>query len=537
MSRDPDTYKIFLSPGLASGCITLMATVEEGGKASPFSYEYGYLCFRLLLFSLGASLLSRSGDRKLEEVVRMMEDPRYAICFIADIFSARIAESLRNLVPLASQQADCDWILGWGAPGPHPRYDQIISREQTKILFNMLWEDRVNFLRAMFLTFTPGLSVLSFLNWRHTCLEKKSAEANHDLLKRTSEIQWRCLLVTTTNQDGLMIGITDHFCAMTKFVPAKGKSMFQKSEDPRGILEAYISRLAPTNLAMYDSLSMAMLPALLELVVPNLGTDVEDLLPTLFEVTLSRLWEALREEECTYDSVIVCIALTLEQFRTMFKTLRAINITRPTIARILEELVQGSLLDFIASLFLLLNPDAEENTREDNTNFNLIQTTKAMIDELGMSSPLDLLKFHFRDYAMSWPRIYDQFDQLRFCTNDPRDLTERHRLRDKHYRACMAMWTDLMEILGQEDNIQQSRELSGACVYDQCQDPGGQGGLGAFYACPRCLASSYCSTRCQIGDWNRGLHKKNCSQLAKLYEPANFKLLAEFAAHLAYPKL
>ncbi|CAE6540984.1 unnamed protein product [Rhizoctonia solani] len=365
MSHDPNTYDLFLSPGLASGCITLMA-VKGDEKASPFRYEYGYLCFRILLFSLGASILTRLGDSHLKVVLKLMEDPRYANCAISDIFSAQTAQLLSERMFSATHEADCDWILGWESHLSHPRSAQIISRQKAKSLIDVLWEDRVDFLRAMRLTFTPVLAPLLFLNWRYACLENTSASANSDTFRRAREIHWRCLLVVTSNQDNPVRKITDCFCVSLRFHPGKRSTMFPKSQDSKEILEAYISRLTPTNLAMYDPLFAPTLPPLLDLVTPNFEISVEDLLPTLFGVTINRLWEVLRVDNCTYDDAILPIALTFEQIRVMFKLLREKYITRRTLALILEQLVQRSFLDLIASLFLSLDPDAEENTGKES---------------------------------------------------------------------------------------------------------------------------------------------------------------------------
>ncbi|EUC55283.1 hypothetical protein RSOL_107890 [Rhizoctonia solani AG-3 Rhs1AP] len=498
MSHDPSAYKIFLSPGLASGCIALMTAIKDNEEATPFSYEYGYLCFRILLLSLGASLLSRLGDRNLERAVELMQDPRYDICLMSDIFSAQIAWSLNTLVR-TPQETGCDWALGWEPHKSHPPYDEIISREEAKALIDILWEDRVGFLRAMRLTFIPGLAALLFLNWRYGCLEHKYANVNSHPWKQIREIHWRCLLVITANQDDPVSRITDHFCVLTNFDPRKRKSLFEKSKDSRAILEAYISRLAPIDPAMYDAYHINRLSALLDLVTPNLEVAVEDLLPTLFKVTLDRLWEVVRGKNCTYDSAILGIALTLEQLRIMFKSLRENNLTRHAIARILEELVRSSILDLIASLFMLLDPDAEENSKSDIANFNLIQTTNSMIYELSLSTPPDLLRDHFQDYTVSWFKICHHFDYLRLCIPDAEKHTERNRRRDKHYESCILMWENIFHDLEQMDNLHATRELTGRCLYHQCQDPAGQGRLGGFYICPRCLVACYCSTRCQIG--------------------------------------
>ncbi|KAJ1300873.1 hypothetical protein OPQ81_002511 [Rhizoctonia solani] len=460
MSHDPGAYHIFLTPKLAGGCIALMSTIKSGQKSSPFSYEYGYLCFRILSFSLCVSLLFRSGESNLRSTIKLLEDPRYVTCLASDILSAQVARALHDAIMEDDAVYGCDWIIGRGASKSRPRYDPLLSPEQNQKLVDMIWEDRVDFLRVMTLTFTPELAGLMFLNWRYACREHKPEKPNYDLLRRTSEIHWRCMLITPTNQDILVIKIADRFSVMSNHLPGREKSLFQKSEGSRDILEAYISRLAPTNLIMYDPVPIVMLTLLLEIVVPNLEPGLDTLFPTLFRVTIVRLWEALRGEQFMYQPLVVGIALIFEHFKAMFRSLGESEINRSTVARILEVLDKEGFLDLIASLLVSLDPNAEEDTPEDNTNFNIRNTIRTMVDQLGLMAPPDLLQLYFQDYAANWPKIYNHFQQLRFGVDDPADQTEGRRRRNKHYDACMELWLESSETLEQMDNIQQIRKIS-----------------------------------------------------------------------------
>ncbi|CAE7123663.1 unnamed protein product, partial [Rhizoctonia solani] len=53
LTRFPSDFTNFALPSLVEGSITLMSSLEP----TPFSYEYGYLCFRILVFSLNACLI------------------------------------------------------------------------------------------------------------------------------------------------------------------------------------------------------------------------------------------------------------------------------------------------------------------------------------------------------------------------------------------------------------------------------------------------------------------------------------------------
>ncbi|CAE6436810.1 unnamed protein product [Rhizoctonia solani] len=155
MAEDVETYQYFMTQRLIGGCIALMQRIKVSGKPSPFSYEYGYLCFRIILFSLGTYLVYRSGKYRL-----MQQDmTKSADIEFPRVFSKYVAQAVDEEFQASRQSLDCDSILGWGSSDDPP----LTSREQVGALVEMLWNDRANLLKALTSSYTPGLSGLSFL--------------------------------------------------------------------------------------------------------------------------------------------------------------------------------------------------------------------------------------------------------------------------------------------------------------------------------------------------------------------------------------
>ncbi|KDN37885.1 hypothetical protein RSAG8_09859, partial [Rhizoctonia solani AG-8 WAC10335] len=64
--RDPGQLRFMAEPNLVSGCVSLMASVSP----SALQYEYGYVCFRILVISLNACIMKHAGC--LEETIARM---------------------------------------------------------------------------------------------------------------------------------------------------------------------------------------------------------------------------------------------------------------------------------------------------------------------------------------------------------------------------------------------------------------------------------------------------------------------------------
>lgn len=67
----------------------------------------------------------------------------------------------------------CDWILGWAVLEDHQaQLDVLVPQSDASMLLELLWVDRKHFLKALTMTYSPGLvSGIMFLLWRHRHLE------------------------------------------------------------------------------------------------------------------------------------------------------------------------------------------------------------------------------------------------------------------------------------------------------------------------------------------------------------------------------
>jgi hypothetical protein len=66
---------------------------------------------------------------------------------------------------------------------------------------------------------------------------------------------------------------------------------------------------------MYAPLPVTAIPLLLRLVVPHVEPGTEDLLPSLFGLSIARLWNAVLNKETNDDTLVDGIRITFAHFR------------------------------------------------------------------------------------------------------------------------------------------------------------------------------------------------------------------------------
>ncbi|CAE6436805.1 unnamed protein product [Rhizoctonia solani] len=406
MAEDETTYKNFLTPNLISGCITLMRTIKVSGKPSPFCYEFGYLCFRIILVSLGVYLLDRS---RLFGMIKenIIQSPDLELPLI---FSSHVARVIEILTDEITEGTDWDWLIGWGPCNPDT---PLISRNQVNILINLIWEDRTNFFRAMTKTYTPALSGILFSFWRHACLELAPATLpieDTGLANQVTEIHFRCMLVVTTDQNVPMRLLAERLCEFSTVMPGDDTHMFPKSEDSRAIFEAYIARLAPFDTRLYTPIDITMIPVVLDLLISNMEPGLEELLPSIIGLTLDRLWIGLVNLEESEISLVSTIGMVLEHFKSFLKFDSWTNAVNLSIQmNILQACVDYGLLDLVATVLLNLDPNAQKGTTDHSKNNHLFSSVKFLFDQLAASIDPSLLEECFHDYAPMWIRVQHQF--------------------------------------------------------------------------------------------------------------------------------
>ncbi|CAE6371889.1 unnamed protein product [Rhizoctonia solani] len=430
MSEDIDTYQYFKSQRLVGGCIALMQQIKVEGKASPLSYEYGYLCFRVMLFTLGFHFIYRLDTyRVMQENMRQTPGIEYPL-----VFSSHVAQAVRAKVHAAQQSLDCDSILGWGSSVYRP----LASREQVKVLIEMLWADRANLLRVLSSTYNPAISGLSFLIWRYICLYGKK---------------------TRYAPGEPMLAIAEELYKLLHITPGEVDKLFPRSDDSQMIFEAYISRLAPSDARIYAPINIMLTIILLDLIVANMGPGLEGLLPSVFELTIERFWRAWSYNERAKPTLIMNAGAVLKHIKTLLQLTSRTTVFSPSVQKdILQAFAKSDLLDMAGAVLLNLNANFAQSTPEYATgvdvNCNLMKIIETTFENIGAIHSPTILEECFRNYAADWAKVQHQFVIRGMCMDLHSDRIQITMLRKRHYEMCNGIWDSVAKALRQKDNIQ-----------------------------------------------------------------------------------
>lgn len=206
-----------------------------------------------------------------------------------------------------------DWVLGWAEVDDHVPLEVFVPQSDASTLLDLLWADRKHFLEAFMMTYPLGLSGVMFLLWRYWHLERFGAGEvyiDHNQVPKTLsqsplyEVLWRCCLVAPTDQQDTLFYINKVIGTANLW-----RTEPVDLEDCRTVFRAYNERIAPINLSLYAPLCPSFGARYLQFVVSFVRPGVEDLLPSIFGLTLSYILDRsiridhTQEHENDFDGI------------------------------------------------------------------------------------------------------------------------------------------------------------------------------------------------------------------------------------------
>ncbi|CAE6455461.1 unnamed protein product [Rhizoctonia solani] len=160
LTRFPSEFVNFALPSLIAGSIVLMSSVQP----TPFSYEYGYLCFRILVFSLNTCLIKHG--RNLDYTIQRMSSaaPGRHLSFFWQGAADLLIGELGSIARLEKRLTQ---IVNHG-----PQQFPVLELPKLDMLLNVLHRDRKQFLVALMTADSLQLSSLLFILWKYLEHEK-----------------------------------------------------------------------------------------------------------------------------------------------------------------------------------------------------------------------------------------------------------------------------------------------------------------------------------------------------------------------------
>ncbi|CAE7227416.1 unnamed protein product [Rhizoctonia solani] len=499
LAQDPMTIRHLANPPVISGCVRLMRTMigQRPGVASPFSYEYGLLCFNLLVFCLNICLLER-----WNQLYQPLEMGRHTPNAPAHVWtSIEVSYAVIDQFKVLKDEGDCDWVLGWSASSAHPRQTLLLSQSDIAALLQMLWDDRKLFLKylALYAAAVPGLSGLFFMFSRYlTQVCDSEQDRDGDALKiRLYELALRYQAVADAYQGEANMKII--YANSQEFAEWTKTTKHIDEEDSRLIVAAAINQVA--NYEDSDiSLLLAHGPAVLTQLVPfAMDARSQDLLPEVLRSLIQSGWLWLLEMVDNDNSE----AFIQMFFPTIVSMIRphhnqSYQLSPSTQTKVMDVIYDGDLINLSACAMIRLNPA--------NTETFAVRIIPAFFRVLAETLPEDELRRHLWDYAPDWDRFYTHLEVVAYGI--PTSPSSRYQ---EHYRICIYTWSEIAHLL----DFEHSPYYGGVseCFSGRCPRayPSGT----ALFGCADCAVAVYCNDRCQSMGWMFGHFKPPHRQLCR----------------------
>ncbi|CAE7064928.1 unnamed protein product [Rhizoctonia solani] len=489
-------------PGLIRGCIKLMKIVKLHGVISPFSFEYGYLCFNISKVALGTCLVKNFRKGNLYELTAtILENPTVDSTTL-------LTEHLTNLfmeaVLVCPDEPRCDWVFGWSEPPAYRgQVQSVVTESDTLDMMNILWSDRKAFFKSLSLTYTPGTSIILLLIWQYMARKglRRALPKSHSLgslLESYLDLLWRFTLIATPGDYGVIL-------------PAATAAMFHLAavaktavdvEDSRAIINAYIKGVPTFEIERwYRQTALTVYPNVTRLITRNILPGTEDLFPMFIKTLLGRMWEIISWEGL--ESVMPPLGALLAGFEDVYFFFHLHGQKLPSqplvMQAILQEMVENDFLGLIGFSIHRLYPDRESDTlrvyRDWDSCVEFRNTVYAMLEALAKVLSRSTTPRHFHAYSSEWVKHLQHNETLLDMSDYHPNALERATFRQ-------GLLLKVVTILGLGASFQECLDAQNrvSCSYERCPSPSWV--RYSHSCCSSCATwpkrAHYCSSRCQI---------------------------------------
>ncbi|KEP49256.1 hypothetical protein V565_104380 [Rhizoctonia solani 123E] len=483
LTRFPDEYENLALPMLVAGCTRLLSCVAP----SPFACEYGYLCFRTLIFALNMCLLKHGEDwDEILDLMKSMSPSQRLTHFWDQCAHITFQENLHYYAANNMTQDTHDAHRGrWCIPHfDFGKLDELVS---------VLDSDRKNFLVALRDTGSLGLSTLCFITRKH--IETKKCDmSNTEYIEKALLPYCR---VFYRYQVALPDFIPERFISR-HISSADMKSLQDESfidiDDSRNILRAYIDSVqSPGELMARDRIP-------LNFFMPHVVPGCEDLIPDMFEATIRFLWNNIlvQQDLDLMDHFLrkamhdfCCILSHLEAQVTVSRT-----IPHSWIFKLVDKIIENDTVGLLLRATLLKSTPEPDDLECNKFKAQDRRTSSQKFLNLATFVPLDYLTHRLNQSGClgDWWKYFMHFIML---APGGIQMDPSHPGFTMQGFAAQLICTICLELLGIrfEDAISRLQEHSKMCRNPRCPAPFGPG----LTSTKRALTNSngpYCGMRC-----------------------------------------
>ncbi|KAH7320343.1 hypothetical protein B0J17DRAFT_724026 [Rhizoctonia solani] len=453
LTLSPRTFHHFAHAPLVSGCVRFMSSVKpEGHRSSPFSYEFGYLCFKILTIAIGACILQWTNELD-NTTSRMFSEANTGLLLV---FSDSVARAVNAKIQMATLGGQCDWVLDW-VEEMGSRQGALVLQSDVNTILSLLWDDQELLIKAFAATYTPGPSGVLFLFWRHLHFARSARDGVFEsqppskLAVPFCEILWRYMLVFTRDQGDTLILLHRHL-KMTNAADVWDSSpKTVVLNDLKSLIQVYCDLLAMSDIEPYPALNIGILPILLNFLCHLAGArpSAEGSYPLLVERTLERVCDTLTQETERNDfetrfrhaqTMFSFLAVLLEHVKNA-QTYTRDQAGQRAVLSILKALKQLGILDLIGKMSLMFEPASDGMVDSTHLTAFMMQVVLGLIRNISIIAPSHIMDSAFGYYVPDWIKFNEHlaYRIQHHTTSYPPPV---------HVALSYRMWNEIAETLG-----------------------------------------------------------------------------------------
>ncbi|CUA68022.1 putative protein R338 [Acanthamoeba polyphaga mimivirus] [Rhizoctonia solani] len=401
----PKALSDFARPTLVSGCIKLMKTVQESGRISPFNYEYGYLCFRIMTIAIGICLLQKSSLLNLA-VSNMVSEPQVDPVIL-------LSKHVEQVVQIQIHEED-QCLVDDNRQGL--RTDLLLGITELPALLDVLYEDRKAFSIALMHTNTLGLAGVILLLGR--CLANET-RITYNAVETYCEVLWRYSNASAWDKLATQL-LTNRYREQAK---STWKPTFVDLEDCVTILRASDIALAPNDHRIPGPFDVSAIPVLMGFASTFIEPGSEPFLPAFLDSAISCLWNALAGGQQPLDRLVDAVRDTFYHISKILASVaRTFSFSDPIHKQIIEASFGKDLFELTAALIMMISPRSSiyvSDSRSDNpANFTFFtpledsyffRDAQNLFNKFAKLIPREDLQDTFEHYFPEWLKYTNYF--------------------------------------------------------------------------------------------------------------------------------
>ncbi|CAE6417094.1 unnamed protein product [Rhizoctonia solani] len=380
----PKALSDFARPTLVSGCIKLMKTVQESGRISPFNYEYGYLCFRIMTIAIGICLLQKSSLLNLA-VSNMVSEPQVDPVIL-------LSKHVEQVVQIQIHEED-QCLVDDNRQGL--RTDLLLGITELPALLDVLYEDRKAFSIALMHTNTLGLAGVILLLGR--CLANET-RITYNAVETYCEVLWRYSNASAWDKLATQL-LTNRYREQAK---STWKPTFVDLEDCVTILRASDIALAPNDYRIPGPFDVSAIPVLMGFASTFIEPGSEPFLPAFLDSAISCLWNALAGGQQPLDRLVDAVRDTFYHISKILASVaRTFSFSDPIHKQIIEASFGKDLFELTAALIMMISPRSKDSY--------FFRDAQNLFNKFAKLIPREDLQDTFADYFPEWLKYTNYF--------------------------------------------------------------------------------------------------------------------------------